>query len=103
MTTDKEIEVGKHGVKINYAILASAIIFLIMSAYFFGIKTAELNSRIEANTHNLEKINTEMTYLKNQQEVIIKENVAVKVQLATIEVKLTNIEQLLLEWKNENK
>lgn len=102
MTSDSEISVGKHALKINYAVLASAVLFIVLSAYFFGVSVTELESNIAENAHDLEIQQHQLDLMEVSQDQLVADSIALQVKLATIEVKLNNIEMLLLEMRQND-
>ena len=81
--------IEKHSIKISLAIVATIIIFLIATS--FGL--AEWKSNVE---YKLNEVNENQITIQELE----RDNVEIKIQLATIVEKIDNIEVIVTEIKN---
>ena len=101
MAIEKSIE--KHSIKISIGVAITVILFLLtMTAQFTRWQT-EMEAHNKEFDDRISHVGEKVVGMRADINELKIENIDVKVRLATIETKLTNIESLLLEIHNDIK
>ena len=93
--------IKKHTVKIQIATIVSIILFIVATTWWIAIEKSRLEEQLARSVDEIEELSEDLEVMKKDIKLNANNNNEIRIELASIEARLINIESILIDLKKK--